>query len=285
MHSQQSPGVVQNWSTLQRSKHDIEQCGYDHAPVTRGRMRTQFPLPHGHSPLLTAAQHPRHGLMDVRSLQRFPAAIAAPKRGPCGCRSGAEGPKTSERIIRRGRGRGGGVARGTPPRVQGRQGAWGPPKRSGGLGGPTAPNSRRHAHGAGQSNRGPTPLLDPSKDTLNAVQNLATTEKKRCNPPCPVRGMTVGCAPTASVRPCHRFTTAIMGSEPALQPPVPAAAAALATPPPLHPPPPSSSARRSRSSAVMHVTPELEVLGSNPSVLGARVSVTPRAGRDAARDR
>ena len=46
-HSQQPPGVVQNWSTLQCSKHDIEQCGYDHAPVTRGRMRTQFPLPHG----------------------------------------------------------------------------------------------------------------------------------------------------------------------------------------------------------------------------------------------
>ena len=42
----------------------------------------------------------------------------------------------------------------------------------------------------------------------------------------------------------------------------------------------------------MHVTPELEVLGSNPTggtsgehtVLGARVSVTPRAGRGAARD-
>ena len=47
MHSQQPPGVVQNWSTLQCSKHDIEQCGYDHALVTRGRMRTQFPLPHG----------------------------------------------------------------------------------------------------------------------------------------------------------------------------------------------------------------------------------------------
>ena len=47
MHSQQPPGVVQNWSTLQCSKHDTEQCGYDHAPVTRGRMRTQFPLPHG----------------------------------------------------------------------------------------------------------------------------------------------------------------------------------------------------------------------------------------------
>ena len=47
MHSQQPPGVVHNWSTLQCSKHDIEQCGDDHAPVTRGRMRTQFPLPHG----------------------------------------------------------------------------------------------------------------------------------------------------------------------------------------------------------------------------------------------
>ena len=25
----------------------LNNCGYDHAPVTRGRMRTQFPLPHG----------------------------------------------------------------------------------------------------------------------------------------------------------------------------------------------------------------------------------------------
>ena len=50
MHSQRPLGVVQNWSTLQCSKHDIEQCGYDHAPVTRGRMRTQFPLPHGPPP-------------------------------------------------------------------------------------------------------------------------------------------------------------------------------------------------------------------------------------------
>ena len=47
MHSQQPPGVVQNWSTLQCSKQNTEQCGYDHAPVTRGRMRAQYPLPHG----------------------------------------------------------------------------------------------------------------------------------------------------------------------------------------------------------------------------------------------
>ena len=47
MHSQQPPGVVQNWSTLQCSKQNTEQCGYDHAPVTRGRMRAQFPLPPG----------------------------------------------------------------------------------------------------------------------------------------------------------------------------------------------------------------------------------------------
>ena len=47
MHSHQPPGVVQNWSTLQCSKQNTEQCGYDHAPVTRGRMRAQFPLPHG----------------------------------------------------------------------------------------------------------------------------------------------------------------------------------------------------------------------------------------------
>ena len=44
---QQPPGVVQNWSMLQCSKQNTEQCGYDHAPVTRGRMRAQFPLPHG----------------------------------------------------------------------------------------------------------------------------------------------------------------------------------------------------------------------------------------------
>ena len=47
MHSQQPPGVVKNWSTLQCSKQNTEQCGYDHALVTRGRMRAQFPLPHG----------------------------------------------------------------------------------------------------------------------------------------------------------------------------------------------------------------------------------------------
>ena len=50
MHSQQPLGVVQNWSTLQCSKQNTEQCGYDHAPVTRGRMRAQFPLPHGPTP-------------------------------------------------------------------------------------------------------------------------------------------------------------------------------------------------------------------------------------------
>ena len=41
------PLVVQNWSAPQCSKQNTEQCGYDHAPVTRGRMRAQFPLPHG----------------------------------------------------------------------------------------------------------------------------------------------------------------------------------------------------------------------------------------------
>ena len=47
MHSQQPLGVVQNWSALQCSKQNTEQCGDDHAPVTRGRMRAQYPLPHG----------------------------------------------------------------------------------------------------------------------------------------------------------------------------------------------------------------------------------------------
>ena len=50
MQSEQLPGVVQNWSTLQCSKQNTEQCGYDHAPLTRGRMRAQFPLPHGPPP-------------------------------------------------------------------------------------------------------------------------------------------------------------------------------------------------------------------------------------------
>ena len=47
MHSQQPSGVVQNWFALQCSKQNTEQCGDDHAPVTRGRMRAQYPLPHG----------------------------------------------------------------------------------------------------------------------------------------------------------------------------------------------------------------------------------------------
>ena len=61
MHSQQPPGVVQNWSTLQCSKQNTEQCGYDHAPVTRGRMRTQFPLPHGPVSFPAPCLSPRGG--------------------------------------------------------------------------------------------------------------------------------------------------------------------------------------------------------------------------------
>ena len=76
MHSQQPPGVVQNWSTLQRSKHDIEQCGYDHAPVTRGRMRTQFPLPHG--PLVVP--HP----LSFPRLGGGGASLGQPKNFRCG---------------------------------------------------------------------------------------------------------------------------------------------------------------------------------------------------------
>ena len=41
------PGVVHNWSALQCSKQNTKQCGDDHAPVTRGRMQAQYPLPHG----------------------------------------------------------------------------------------------------------------------------------------------------------------------------------------------------------------------------------------------
>ena len=59
MHSQQPPGVIQNWSTLQCSKQNTEQCGYDHAPVTRGRMRAQFPLPHGPPPPTRCSHHLR----------------------------------------------------------------------------------------------------------------------------------------------------------------------------------------------------------------------------------
>ena len=61
MHSQQPPGVVQNRSTLQCSKQNTEQCGYDHAPVTRGRMRAQFPLPHGPLSFPTPCRSPGGG--------------------------------------------------------------------------------------------------------------------------------------------------------------------------------------------------------------------------------
>ena len=86
MHSQQPPGVVQNWSTLQCSKQNTEQCGYDHAPVTRGRMRAQFPLPHGldlpAAPPTAAAARPNV------HLQRDPGA-------PLGTSSSGEDSKTS----------------------------------------------------------------------------------------------------------------------------------------------------------------------------------------------
>ena len=41
----------------------LNNCGYDHAPVTRGRMRTQFPLPHGllKSPPFCQAGPPKGG--------------------------------------------------------------------------------------------------------------------------------------------------------------------------------------------------------------------------------
>ena len=70
MHSQQPPGVVQNWSTLQCSKQNTEQCGYDHAPVTRGRMRAQFPLPHG--PLHSYESRRRTNIHPVRTHSRTP---------------------------------------------------------------------------------------------------------------------------------------------------------------------------------------------------------------------
>ena len=45
----QGPGLVRNTPPPCRT----ELCGYDHAPVTRGRMRAQFPLPHA-TPLAEA---------------------------------------------------------------------------------------------------------------------------------------------------------------------------------------------------------------------------------------
>ena len=59
MRSQQPPGVVQNWSTPQCNKQNTEQCGYDNARVTRGRMQAQFPLPHGPRPVTIDKDPPR----------------------------------------------------------------------------------------------------------------------------------------------------------------------------------------------------------------------------------
>ena len=76
MHSQQPPSVVQNRSTLQCSKQNTEQCGYDHAPVTRGRMRAQFPLPHGPRGGATKASPPTPRLAPT-SLPLCPSALQA----------------------------------------------------------------------------------------------------------------------------------------------------------------------------------------------------------------
>ena len=97
MHSQQPPGVVQNRSTLQCSKQNTEQCGYDHAPVTRGRMRAQFPLPHGPPHPRTATNDAREGPSDpVANAPSVPAAwqgeqspLARPSWLPCRLRRGA----------------------------------------------------------------------------------------------------------------------------------------------------------------------------------------------------
>ena len=50
------PQAAATWSgtklvctAVQRGKN-TELCGYDHAPVTGGRMRAQYPLPHGPPP-------------------------------------------------------------------------------------------------------------------------------------------------------------------------------------------------------------------------------------------
>ena len=74
-YSQQPSGVVQNWSALQCSKKHTEQCGYDHAPVTRGRMRAQFPLPHGPC---------RSSIDPVPLLRNEPLSLPLPLL-PCPC--------------------------------------------------------------------------------------------------------------------------------------------------------------------------------------------------------
>ena len=83
MHSQQPPGVVQNWSTLQCSKQNTEQCGYDHAPVTRGRMRAQFPLPHG----------PWEGEEEETQRERGPQSERLETNRRCGRVVGASRPR------------------------------------------------------------------------------------------------------------------------------------------------------------------------------------------------
>ena len=77
MHSQQPPGVVQNLSTLQCSKQNTEQCGYDHAPVTRGRMRAQFPLPHGPTPSKTQLKETERQLRKQKRAAEFEGTFDA----------------------------------------------------------------------------------------------------------------------------------------------------------------------------------------------------------------
>ena len=76
MHSQQPPGVVQNCSALQCSKRNTEQCGDDHAPVTRGRMRAQYPLPHGPVPVAGNAGTWWNGSMSPVKTHAFLALVA-----------------------------------------------------------------------------------------------------------------------------------------------------------------------------------------------------------------
>ena len=73
-HSQQPPGVVQNWSALQCGEKNTEQCGYDHAPVTRGRMRAQSPLPHGLwlNRFIAQPRPPREAARNLRDLVGAP---------------------------------------------------------------------------------------------------------------------------------------------------------------------------------------------------------------------
>ena len=86
MHSQKPPGVVQNWSTLQCSKQNTQQCGYDHAPVTRvvgePNFRCLMALEHN-TPAPRAESSSTHGTLEVPSPEVIPIHRAHGPGTPC----------------------------------------------------------------------------------------------------------------------------------------------------------------------------------------------------------